>query len=187
MGLDILLATDNYETIASDPVFFEDSQFSLSRTFYYFMCRRDVVSEIPELDQIGNILKIDIQPFYHMIEYINEIDFQEQLEFVTEEEHKEKFIQQTNESRENVAGNIDQIQALLQFLLKELAAIPDLEQRFEKTERDTLNRAVYFLDFEVDKGDGYIGNNFGQDLRNFERFVSLAKIKGAQMVYFSVG
>jgi len=39
----------------------------------------------------------------------------------------------------------------------------------------------------IDKGDGYLNNNFGQDLRNFKRFVEFAKKRGATTVYFRYG
>ena len=45
----------------------------------------------------------------------------------------------------------------------------------------------YFSDFLLDKGDGYINNNFGQDLRNFRRFLEHAKRHGSTTVFFQYG
>jgi hypothetical protein len=45
----------------------------------------------------------------------------------------------------------------------------------------------YFSEFQIDKGDGYIGNNFGRDLRNFKKFLEYAKEKGTTTVWFDYG
>jgi hypothetical protein len=53
--------------------------------------------------------------------------------------------------------------------------------------RKAWGRKSYFADFTQDVGEGYIGNNLGQDLRNFQRFLHYAKSQGSTTVYFSYG
>jgi hypothetical protein len=49
------------------------------------------------------------------------------------------------------------------------------------------SNSFYFSDFKIDKGDSYMGNNFGQDLRNFKRFLEFAKENGRTTVWFQYG
>lgn len=50
---------------------------------------------------------------------------------------------------------------------------------FTPTARDTLGRATYFADCTKDVGKGYIGGNFGQELRNVQRAVAYAQAHDA--------
>jgi hypothetical protein len=55
------------------------------------------------------------------------------------------------------------------------------------TDYDVLDNNNYFSNFNTDKGDGYIGNNFGRDLRNFKQYLEFAREKGATTVFFAYG
>jgi len=81
MGLDIHIDTNNYEELHSDDYYDEKNDYfnkhSLSRTFCNFMGRQDLVSHVPELDQIGEITGVDISSIYEMENYPEE----EKLEF----------------------------------------------------------------------------------------------------------
>ncbi|MBI3235362.1 MAG: hypothetical protein HYZ42_15225 [Bacteroidetes bacterium] len=72
-------------------------------------------------------------------------------------------------------------------LIDKLNSIENLPSLLLKTEFDTLGIEEYFSAFQGDKGDGYIGNNFGQDLRNFKRFLEYAKQHGTTTVWFNYG
>ena len=84
-------------------------------------------------------------------------------------------------------GNIDKVYATVSLLIEKLAVIDNLHQLLDPGDRDTLGYADYFTDFNVDKGEGYIDNNFGHDLRNFKRYLEFAKEQGATTVYFRYG
>ncbi|MGH1335865.1 MAG: hypothetical protein ACRBFS_07025 [Aureispira sp.] len=62
-----------------------------------------------------------------------------------------------------------------------------LVEHLAPTARDTLGRATYFADFTKDVGKGYIGNNFGQDLRNFQRYLHYVQKKVLLVFGFLLG
>jgi len=191
MGLDIFIYTDIGDKIFDgdyhDPGHDYLHKHSLSRTFCNFMSRQSAMSGEPELDQIGRITSIDISPIYQMEEYPSE----ETLEFFMgtkeSEEERQELIDDTQRKRESLKGNIDRVLATISALIEKLSVIDNLPQLLDDSGWDTLNYEVYFTDFNVDKGEGYIGNNFGQDLRNFKRFVEFARERGANTVYFNYG
>ncbi len=193
MGLDISIQTDKDEQIFSgdyhDPKYDYFNKHSLSQTFCNLMSRPDVVSGEPELDQIGRIVSVDVTPIYAMQNWGS--DTGEELEFFLEiaesEEEKQQMLAQARQSKESLKGNLDQVLTTIDALIAKLSSVDDLPQRLNNHGYDTLDSKNYFADFNIDKGEGYIGNNFGQDLRNFKRFVEYAKDRGATTVYFNYG
>lgn len=193
MGLDISFGTDvNTEVFNADyhnPAFDYRNKHSLSRTFCNFMCRENVIGSEPELNQIGRITAIDIRPVYEMNEPGNEYD--EELEFLLEvadsEEEKQEILEQSRKRKERAQGNINRVEETINSLIDKLSAIDNLPALLNNHGHDTLDYNYYFTDFNIDKGDGYLGNNFGQDLRNFKRFLEYAKGKKAKTVYFQYG
>jgi hypothetical protein len=194
MGLDILLWTDKSEEIISadeynDPKFDYFNKHSLSRTFCNLMCRPNVISGDTEFEQIGKITLVDISPILAMETYGSESG--EELEFFLEtaesEEERQKILDQAKQNKENLKGNIDKVLLTVTSLIDKLNSIENLPDLLDDHGEDTLNNKYYFADFSIDKGQGYIDNNFGQDLRNFKRFLEYAKVKGATIAYFNYG
>ena len=193
MGLDILVCFDNNDEIYSNDYHNEKFDYfnkhSLSRTFCDLMCRKDVVSGEPELDQISKITLVDISPIYKMETYGS--DSGEELEFFLEmaetEEQRESIIKQSQASKDKLKGNIDTVLATVTNLIDKLSKINNLPKMLTDNGYDTLENEIYFADFNKDKGQGYISNNFGQDLRNFKRFLEYAKAKGSTTTYFNYG
>ena len=193
MGLDILVCFDNNDEIYSNDYHNEKFDYfnkhSLSRTFCDLMCRKDVVSGEPELDQISKITSVDISPIYKMETYGS--DSGEELEFFLEmaetEEQRESIIKQSQASKDKLKGNIDTVLATVTNLIDKLSKINNLPKMLTDNGYDTLENEIYFADFNKDKGQGYISNNFGQDLRNFKRFLEYAKAKGSTTTYFNYG
>jgi hypothetical protein len=70
MGLDIFIRTDKDSAIRVPEYYSIQHNYrdrhSLSRFFCNFMWRRNEISGEPELDQIGRMTGVDIQPFYEM-------------------------------------------------------------------------------------------------------------------------
>ncbi|KGO85008.1 hypothetical protein Q765_18515 [Flavobacterium rivuli WB 3.3-2 = DSM 21788] len=187
MGLDILVITDNFEQIVNGHVNeYTDvsNEHSLSRTFCDFMCRRVIVEHTPELDQIGNITGVDIIPFYDMEAYPDQEGLEFFLETAESEEERMQILAEAETDKAKVSNNIDLILQILSVLIERLSTIDNLPDLLLETDVDTLNNATYFADFNIDKGEGYIGNNFGQDLRNFKRFLEYAKLHGSNTVWF---
>ena len=193
MGLDILVCFDNNDEIYSNDYHNEKfdhfNKHSLSRTFCNLMCRKDVVSGEPELDQISKITSVDISPIYKMETYGS--DNGEELEFFLEmaetEEQRESIIKQSQASKDKLKGNIDTVLATVTNLIDKLSKTNNLPKMLTDNGYDTLENEIYFADFNKDKGQGYISNNFGQDLRNFKRFLEYAKAKGSTTTYFNYG
>lgn len=118
MGLDILVRTDKDEQIFTAD--YHDSKHdhfnknSLSRTFCNFMCRQNVVSGEPELDQIGRITSVDISPFYTMETNGSTEELEFFLEMAESEEEKQRILEQAKKNKEKLKGNLDICFPLLQ-------------------------------------------------------------------------
>ncbi|TFF35905.1 hypothetical protein [Mucilaginibacter psychrotolerans] len=191
MGLDISIATNNYEEVYSPDYYDEENNYfsthNLSRTFCNFICRRNVISHEPELDQIGKLTGVDINPIYSMEDYPVGDGLEFFLEKAETEEERQAILRDAKERKEQLEGNIDLVIATISNLIANLAMIKNLPALLQQTDFDSLDNDDYFSDFDIDKGDGYIGNNFGQDLRNFERSLKFAKEKNATTVWFTYG
>jgi len=190
MGLDVRVGVDNHEQVferrhENGDELTSLQQHSLSRTFCWLMCRRDAIEEEPELDQVGRITGVDIAPLYAMEQYTTEFAASESAEYADSEVERQRIFDQARASRERLAGNIELVLKTVLALLDSLARIDDLPSRLYRHPNDRLNPSVYFSDFELDKGDGYIGNNFGQDLRNLRTILLYAKSRGTKTVYFA--
>ena len=187
MGLDISIGVDNYEEIFDVNYHQNDEEnfdkHSLSRTFCDFICRKEVIETEPELDQIGKIVGVDINIIYAMESYINI----EELEEYIDEEDLEDEINKAEINNAKLEGNINKVLAMITELITKLNDIEDLPKLLLKTEFDTLNNEEYFSSFTVDKGKGYIDNNFGQDLRNFKNFLEYCLERESKTVWFVYG
>lgn len=179
MGLDIHIMTE-VEFDTSDTI----HTHSLSSEFCNFMCRKDVVAHEAELNQIGEITGIDISCFYSMESYPDEEYLEDALEFAENEAEKKNILAQAEKDKEAITGNVTIVLQTLNQLLEKLGKIDNLTSLLLPTDFDTLNSKYYFSDFTTDKGEGYINNNFGQDLRNFKRFVEDAIAHGNKTVWF---
>lgn len=187
MGLDISLRVDNDDEILTPEYFGQKYQHALSREFCNLMCRPDVIDHTPELDQIGEITNTDISLLYKMTEYPSPDEEFEMIDFAETEEEKERLKSGFEKRKLVVQGNIKDINSLVEKLISNLNTIDDLYDRLIKTDFDSLNSQYYFSDFTKDKGEGYIRNNFGQDLRNFKRFIDFAIERNSKTVWFEFG
>ncbi|MDR0793047.1 MAG: hypothetical protein LBE82_07040 [Chitinophagaceae bacterium] len=191
MGLDIFILTDKRDDIfTKDYHDLENGYFnkhSLSRTFCNLMCRRNVISGEPELDQIGRITSIDISPIYQMESYGSDEELEFRLGAAENDEERKRILAEAQQRKENLKGNLDKVLKTINSLIDTLPSIGNLPSLLNDNGYGTLDYENYFTDFNIDKGEGYIRNNFGQDLRNFKRFLEYAKEKGATTVYFDYG
>ncbi|POY37177.1 hypothetical protein C3K47_08975 [Solitalea longa] len=191
MGLDIHIGTNNHEELYSAEYYDEKNGYfnkhSLSRTFCNFMCRQNVVGHEPELDQIGKITGVDILPIYELESYPEEEGLEFFIETAESEEERQRILGKAEEDKAKLQGNIDQVIKTITELIEKLNSIDNLPSLLLPTNYDSLNNQEYFADFKVDKGQGYIDNNFGQDLRNFNRFLEFAKERGTTTIWFNYG
>jgi len=180
--MDIHLLTDNYDELSESEAFDEiEESHRLSRQFCNLMCRKNVV-ENPELDQIAAVFQLDLSPLYAMKEHFSEEDIEDIRDYVSEEE-----LETGIQLHQAVEGNIDRIIDLLNQLINKLEQVPDVHFLLAETDYDTIGMSSYFANFNENTGDGYIGNNFGQDLRNFLTIANYAKTHGATTIYFNFG
>ena len=106
---------------------------------------------------------------------------------LTIEEEREEVLKRIQADKDNLKGNINFVLTTINSLIQSLSQIDNLDQKLDDGGEDTLGYDFYFTDFNTDKGEGYIGNNFGQDLRNFKRFLEFAKKRGTTTVWFNYG
>ena len=188
MGLDIYIGVDNEEIVFTDEYLDDKNGYfekhSLSREFCNFMSRQHVVEHEPELDQIGKIANVDISPLYELEYYPDEEELEFSLEYAETEEERQRILEKAEMDKKKLNGNIDKVLSTINNLIEKLNDIDNLQKFLIKTDFDSLNNDVYFSDFKIDKGKGYIGNNFGQDLRNFKRFLEYGKERGTKSVWF---
>jgi hypothetical protein len=192
MGLDIRINVNNPNEVFNNEYWKNRNNFTLSRTFCNFISRKDVLYDYdfpPELDQIGNIIGVEISLLYEMENYPDEEWEIESLKMAESDIERNSLKVKYQNLKEKLNGNIDKIQLLVNTLIDKLSKIDNLLELLIDTDYDTfdLGRESYFSDFNIDKGDGYMGNNLGQDLRNFKRFLEYAKSKGTTTVYFNYG
>jgi hypothetical protein len=188
MGLDIHLQTDHpvLQNTELDEEHFHSH--SLSRTFCNLMCRRNNGGEEePELDQIGRLTGVDITPLYEMDTYPEEEGLEFQLSMAADEAEEEQIRQEAEDAKAHLAGNVDRVQATVEALLTRLPEVDDLPHRLTSADHTEADYAPYFSDFLSNPGDGYIGNNFGQDLRNFRSYLHYVKEAGGTTVFFTYG
>jgi hypothetical protein len=184
MGLDISLCTTNPEALYQEEHDYFN-EHSLSRTFCHLMFRQHNVEgdEEPELDQLGRLVNVDIAPLYTMETYPEGVELEWRLESARSEQERQVVLNQAELAKVHLEGNLVTVLGTVEALLSRLATIADLPQCLTST----WGHDSYFADFTQDVGQGYIGNNLGQDLRNFQRFLHYAKSKGSTTVYFSYG
>lgn len=192
MGLDIQIITNNYEDLHNAAYLANYTEnrklHSLSREFCNLICRRGVIEHEPELDQLGKLTGTDISNLYEMETYPDEEYIRSVLEYEADtEETRQSFLSKVESDRKKLEGNIDRVLQTINHLIDKLVLVGDIHAKLLPTDFDTLNAPYYFSDFGLDKGDGYIRNNLGQDLRNFKRFLEYAKEKGARTVWFQFG
>jgi hypothetical protein len=191
MGLDISIRTNKDEDIDIQKNNADRKDFynkhNLSRTFCNFICRRNVVGHEPELDQIGIITGVDISPIYEMEEYPDDEYMYDSLDFTESEEEQQNTLKKWEEGKAEFQDNLDKVLNTINNLIDNLNSIDNLLTLLLSTDDDTLNNKNYFADFKIDKGDNYVSNNFGQDLRNFKRYLEFSKRHGATTVWFNYG
>ena len=191
MGLDIFVITDNYDVL-QNAYFSGDecelrSAHRLSRTFCNFMCRPNVISHEPELDQIGRIAGVNIAPLTEMNSYPDELDLEYWIGQAETEEERQKIINKAETAKASLRDNIDRISETINALTEKISNIRNLPELLQPTDFDSLNNATYFAHLQIDNIDRFAGDNFGQDLRNFRRVLEFAKAHGSTPVWFSYG
>jgi hypothetical protein len=191
MGLDIHISTDKDEKVYDIDFYRRETdlryKMSLIRDFCNLMSRPYVATGTPEFNQIAELSEVNIEPIIEMESYWDEESAEHQISLGKTEEERLKISNKIQSDNDNLIGNIDIVWNCIANLIDKLSKIDNLANIIVAYGDDAIDIEYYFSDFNIDKGDGYIGNNFGQDLRNFKRFLEYAKSKGATTVFFNYG
>ncbi len=191
MGLDIHISTDKDKEVYTIDFYRNDKEFrykmSLSREFCNLMCRQHVSTGLPEFSQIGRFADVDIEPILEMEKYLDEESGEFLISSGESVDDRLRISNKIQSDRESLKGNIDKVHNCVGNLIDKLSRFDNLNNKIVVHGVDTIGIDFYFGDFNSDPGDGYIGNNFGQDLRNFKRLLEHAKSKGATTVHFNYG
>lgn len=192
MGQDIYLGAEDQKTLFPKEYYTfgntERRTHRLSRIFCNFMCRRESSGGEPELDQIGRITSVDVQPLYEMESNDNNDyggDIETLLAIFETDKERQLYLAQMKQRAEKMKGNIDKVLKTINGLIDKLSLIENLPPQLNSYGWDSIGYDQYFIDFNTDKGDMH--PNFGQDLRTFKRFLEYAKDKGATTVYLQYG
>ncbi|QHT68870.1 hypothetical protein GXP67_20560 [Rhodocytophaga rosea] len=190
MGLDIRVVADIPSDLFYTDEYFDKhlKEFSLSRTFCNLYFTYQNYLDNSEFIQISKIIGVDFTPLLKMASYPSPeyIEAMLEIEAKTEEEKTQllkNFEREKLESKQSIAD----IKVLLRQLHQKLERIENLQDLIKYNEYHKERFYRYFEDFVIDVGDGYIGNNFGQDVRNFIKILEYSEKQGAQNVYFDFG
>ena len=181
MALDINLET---EIESEKEIYINFYKHRLSRAFSDLMRRKDLIEHEPELDQIGKITGVDISCLYNMETYPDEDEVEAHSSHAQNESQHHAIKEKVKSDKASIAGNLEEVLSTLNQLISKLSTIENLPSLLIPTDFDCLNSEYYFSDFNIDRGNGYMHNNFGLDLRNFKRFVENAKLNNNQTVWF---
>lgn len=185
MGLDINLSTP--EGLGYEAHYFD--AHALSRPFCHLMMQyynHPAAERV--LDRLGHLAGADVAPLYQMLEYAP-LDRLDEVRYLPEDAaERQEVIRQAEADNAALAGNLERVATLIDALLAGLSRLPDLPRQLATGPGEQPeDYAPYFSDFGQDPGDGYIGNSFGQDLRNFRRFLAYAHSQGSTTVFFELG
>lgn len=185
MGLDINLNTP--EGLGYEPQYFD--AHALSRPFCRLMMERyNAPAGTLVLDRLGRLAGADVAPLYQMADYVSAEELEGRLSIAHTEAERQEAIRQAEADNAALAGNLERVAATIDALLAGLSPLPDLPRQLATGPGERADDyAPYFADFDQDPGDGYIGNSFGQDLRNFRRFLDYARSQGSATVFFELG
>lgn len=189
MGLDISLVTDNNDALYAERenIFGLDYTHTLSRSFCNVTLRKDTIEGESELDQLGRIAGVNIDSLHEMMCYPQEANLLYALSRVQTEQEKQDILQKAEITKAKLIDNLDRVMVMVENLTNRLAQIPDLAALIDSKQYSDPYTTRYFSNFTLDTGDGYIGNNLGQDLRNFRNFLLYAQSKGSRTVWVEYG
>lgn len=201
MGLDIWVNTLNFyieDYFEAENIEFEKGEeyynkFWLSREFCTFMSREGLFYEESTFYRIEKLTNLDLEPIKQMLSYPDEMAVEAELEFAEDwGKTEQQILDEAEAARLKLQGNLDlvleNVSELLEMLtwvaegLVERLRSPNPDPRYSHYAHD-----YYFDNFLEDQNISYVRNRFGQDLRNFKRYLEFLKEQGKDTVWFSFG
>lgn len=154
-------------------------KWELSDMFNDLILRREFLYEHAELDQIGKIIDVDVEPIYAMSFYWDKAAEAESLSALNDEAGKAKqqaIIQTINES---LIGNLDLVLQTVVYMEDKLAGIDNLEELIIQSNDGFFDNHTYFK-----KSVKEYECNILADIKKMKEFLVFAKSLGADTSYF---
>lgn len=154
-------------------------EWDLSDMFSDLILRRELVHELAELDQIGKIIDLSVDPIYAMSFYWDKAAEAKALSILNSEAdraNKRAMIQTNNES---LINNLDLVFQTVTLMEERLGVIDNLEEQIVQSYDGFFDDYRYFM--KSSKGDE---NNFFADIKKMKEFLVFAKSLGADTSYF---
>jgi len=192
MGLDVRVETKEFylwQYLDEQGKSSEESEslehsFHLSRNFCVLLSFDGMIH--PAFYRLEAFTGLDLSPIEDMLSYSDKEELDEYLEFAYEnEDERQQLRNDADQARENLEGNLGKVLQTVIELIESLTKIGDFAESILKP-GSWFNKTY----FEVSKEDieaQNIINNFGQDLRNFKRYLEFLKSLGKDTVWFSFG
>jgi hypothetical protein len=154
-------------------------KWELSNTFSDLLLRREMVQEYAELDQIGKIAQVDVEPIYAMSFYWDDAAIAERLSTLSTETERTQQLAIIQATNERLTGNLDPISQTIDALEKALAGIDNPGALFVHANDGFLDHLSYFSE----TGKNY-KDNFFDDLKKIKEFLAFAKSLDGDTTYF---
>lgn len=153
-------------------------KWELSDLFNDLILRRELVGDFAELDQIGKITGIDVEPLYAMSFYWDKTAEEEHLAIFREEADKAKQLEIIQTTNKSLLNNIEIVYQTVLLLEGKLAEINHLETLIAYS-NDGFFDQKYFT-----KSSKETPNNFFSDLQKMKEFLEFAQSLDGNTVYF---
>lgn len=154
-------------------------KWELSDTFQDLILRRELVYELAELDQIGKLIDVNVEPIYAMSFYWDKAAEAESLSVFTNEADKAKQLAIIQTNNEGLINNLDMVSQTIDLMEDKLEAIDKLEEQLVQSNDGFFDNHTYFM-----KSGKEYENNFFADIEKVKAFLAFAKSLGADTCYF---
>lgn len=152
-------------------------KWELSDLFSDLILRQELVGELAELDQIGRITGIDVEPLYAMSFYWDKAAETERLAVFNTESDRAKQLEIIQTTNESLLNNLDKVYQIVILLEQKLAEIEDLAILIVYS-NDGFFNPVYFTKNNRET------TSFFSDLQKLKEFLEFAQSLDGDTVYF---
>ena len=152
----------------------------MSDFFGDLILRRELVgNQLAELDQIGRITGIDVEPLYAMSFYWDKAAETERLAVLQDEAAKAKQLAIIETTNKSLLNNMELVYQTVLLLERKLAEIDYPETLITYSNDGFFNDQKYFT-----KDGKETENNFFSDLQKMKDFLEFAQSLDGDTVYF---
>jgi hypothetical protein len=153
--------------------------WDLSDMFRDLTLRRELVRELAELDQIGKIVNVDVDPIYAMSVYWDKAAEEEHLSYFNTEDERTKQLKIIQANNENLINNVDLVYKTIVALESKISSIDNLDKLLVDSNDDFFKSNTYFCKAKDDFSDC-----FYTDIKKIREFLEFVKPLGGDTAYF---